>query len=1229
MDSLKFGRFKLYIVLLVALLLGLAGPELAKSASAQTPVGPSTHVAQQQDIAADDGRRIRNLKVTGEEPGTLTITWDAPLEYTISYQLEWTDRTNTRLGSGRIGQLYKFPEETSHTLTGLAHGEQYNIRMRARFDDGATPGPYTEVSARSGGGQGRVVTGLTATDVDFLDAAISWNAPSETPLDYQVLVNPPSRDIHGRYVGSFTRTFTTTGPHSLKLVGGEYTYYVRARYADGYIPWGEGVRFRMRSPDYFFGIRDFDASSDEPGTITIRWTKPRKGTPEMYGLRLWYYDRFLGGQSLRLRPPAESTSYTVTGLKEGGVYSLTFWTVPRDRNERRTQAPIVNEVPGSFGVEPVDVKVASRPTPTPTATPAPTPSPVATPAPTRTPTPVAPPRSELAGTVTNVRAAYNNSGDDPITLFVWDEPAAKPRDYEIFVTVPGDSPHGFTRLETHVAIYAAVTDFRIRARYADGHHGPWVEWHDVAVRLLSDLLAIRNFGVVSDSPGVIAAAWDPNLYPPDRYEVYYRLADSAPATRMLAGSTTSTSYEISDSITEDEQYLVWVEAVYDNVFVRETTRSGESLILVERTNAETENRVGSVENLSARVSVMLSDDNPNSAVGLQRFNEIRSQEQSAALGGHSRASGLSEGVRVGSDRSVINYNNSVVLSWDPPRSGPSPDGYRIYRSKYTAGDVTQVDILSADTGGIRTTFTDTTPESITMYGYQVSALLGDEEGEESNEIRLITNPVPNTPTSPVNVSATQNAQGHVVVTWEAPEHIPVGPCTYDVYRDREVNSTELTDLTFTDEQVKPDTYHFYGVWATCGGYKGSSAYVSIRTNTRGDGVPRKPSLPYPNVYVGEPGVKFMFLFDDSAVTQFVISREVGTSKLPIVEGMFPTLSVFHVADEEEPQNEVPFTDTQVIEGSSYNYYIKSKNAQDVLSDPAIHSAKANRVSNRPLGVGNLRATDTRAGRIQLQWNAPDQTGDNPAITGYKIYRQWGVAEDRFQDLSPNPANMSTVFVDNTVEWSGVPFESDDEQREKVIFPNTEYTYYVIAVNGNGNSRIADVTLEAQPSDATSPTDGSSDGGSSGGQTPEPPALDPPSRSPRSGTSAAATTETTSDNTLNMVVSWVDNPATERVCHADYYITRFDSDATLLARERHSNDRVLLATNPHEGIEINFVQFFFGVVSAHLRSLTYPLVLPYSAEDDANMKVRVWCGLPTNADSVLIGETSFPQYTLPQ
>ena len=212
---------------------------------------------------------------------------------------------------------------------------------------------------------------------------------------------------------------------------------------------------------------------------------------------------------------------------------------------------------------------------------------------------------------------------------------------------------------------------------------------------------------------------------------------------------------------------------------------------------------------------------------------------------------------------------------------------------------------------------------------------------------------------------------------------------------------------------------------------------------------------------------------------------------------------------------------------------------------------------------------------------------------------------------------------------GPPFTPGDEDREEVIFPNTEYTYYVIAVNGNGNSRIADVTLEAQPSDATSPTDGSSDGGSSGGQTPEPPALDPPSRSPRSGTSSVATTETTSDNTLNMVVSWVDNPATERVCHADYYITRFDSDATLLARERHSNDRVLLATNPHEGIEINFVQFFFGVVSAHLRSLTYPLVLPYSAEDDANMKVRVWCGLPTNADSVLIGETSFPQYTLPQ
>ena len=880
-------------------------------------------------------------------------------------------------------------------------GDRLGVRSEENSDDATNSS------------QERAVDVMLFTESGFI--ILIWNPPPGNPIEYEI--RHLLRD-------AWNRTFKERARgYSSRFYNLEYVqkFRVRARYADGYGPWSGEPRIVTEPIAHYRTIRDISVTSEAPGKWTANWTAPLN-LPDYYQVYSKPADRV--EETYARSGNINTTSYEWPHAEKGKEYLV--W-VEAIYPWLGLSLDFIN---GS-STERVLVRVAATPIATPTPAPTRTPSPVATPAPTRTPTPVAPPRSELAGTVTNVRAAYNNSGDDPITLFVWDEPAAKPRDYEIFVTVPGDSPHGFTRLETHVAIYAAVTDFRIRARYADGHHGPWVEWHDVAVRLLSDLLAIRNFGVVSDSPGVIAAAWDPNLYPPDRYEVYYRLADSAPATRMLAGSTTSTSYEISDSITEDEQYLVWVEAVYDNVFVRETTRSGESLILVERTNAETENRVGSVENLSARVSVMLSDDNPNSAVGLQRFNEIRSQEQSAALGGHSRASGLSEGVRVGSDRSVINYNNSVVLSWDPPRSGPSPDGYRIYRSKYTAGDVTQVDILSADTGGIRTTFTDTTPESITMYGYQVSALLGDEEGEESNEIRLITNPVPNTPTSPVNVSATQNAQGHVVVTWEAPEHIPVGPCTYDVYRDREVNSTELTDLTFTDEQVKPDTYHFYGVWATCGGYKGSSAYVSIRTNTRGDGVPRKPSLPYPNVYVGEPGVKFMFLFDDSAVTQFVISREVGTSKLPIVEPIFPTITFSHVPGGEEPQNEVPFTDTQVIEGSSYNYYIKSKNAQDVLSDPAIHSAKANRVSNRPLGVGNLRATDTRAGRIQLQWNAPDQTGDNPAITGYKIYRQWGVAEEevvegsgvtegKYKALNLNYSKESTEYVDNTEEWTGTP-----------------------------------------------------------------------------------------------------------------------------------------------------------------------------------------------------------------
>ena len=95
------------------------------------------------------------------------------------------------------------------------------------------------------------------------------------------------------------------------------------------------------------------------------------------------------------------------------------------------------------------------------------------------------------------------------------------------------------------------------------------------------------------------------------------------------------------------------------------------------------------------MSVRISDDNPQTSAGLQRF---MSRSAIEGIGAASGASGASDEVVRETGRSVINHDNSVILSWDAPSSGPRPDGYRVYRSKYTISVVTESEVLSERCG---------------------------------------------------------------------------------------------------------------------------------------------------------------------------------------------------------------------------------------------------------------------------------------------------------------------------------------------------------------------------------------------------------------------------------------------------------------------------------------------------------------------------------------------------
>ena len=347
---------------------------------------------------------------------------------------------------------------------------------------------------------------------------------------------------------------------------------------------------------------------------------------------------------------------------------------------------------------------------------------------------------------------------------------------------------------------------------------------------------------------------------------------------------------------------------------------------------------------------------------------------------------------------------------------------------------------------------------------------------------------------------------------------------------------------------------------------------------------------------------------DPSVTAFVISRTVTQSKVPSLEEAFPDVTI--QASEADALGVLEYVDTKVIEGSGYTYEFRSKNANG-LSDPVLLGREARRVTGRAAGITNLRVTDKRIGAITLEWDAPDQSSDNPAITGYKIHRNisyW--SPDAAEVLASNLAATATSYVDTSEYMDGT-------DGIKVNTNYWDYIYYVTPFNAAGHSRFADIRFTPLPSDAESPDD----------ETPGAPVLGDPIRPPRPGTLATAVIETVGTS-VNMVVTWVDGTAGERACHSDYKVNLFDPDRAFLPHEptRLGSDvPVFLASNPHDDIEINYIQHVLGVVSPHLRSLTIPLT---QQRDVAGLMVRVWCGTPVLADSLLIGETPHPTYELP-
>ena len=239
----------------------------------------------QQDCAA-----ISALTLTGDTPGTLDVSWDAPTgpaptDYRVNWAPSgegypsWTDNTANHQ-----------PTTTSQQLTDLDEGVEHKVRVRARYHDGARAenpcsGPWAETT-RQVAAQPVVQAQQPVVQVQQDDGAISaltltgdtpgtldvsWDAPTgAAPTDYRVNWARSGEDYPPWTDNTANLHPTTTNQQISGLdEGAEYKVRVRARYhhaADGPWsgPWAEATQ-TVDAAEPTAGVR----SDDEPPVTLI------------------------------------------------------------------------------------------------------------------------------------------------------------------------------------------------------------------------------------------------------------------------------------------------------------------------------------------------------------------------------------------------------------------------------------------------------------------------------------------------------------------------------------------------------------------------------------------------------------------------------------------------------------------------------------------------------------------------------------------------------------------------------------------------------------------------------------------------------------------------------------------------------------------------------------------------------------------------------------------------
>ena len=92
---------------------------------------PTTHVVLEPGTPPGP-RDIGRITLTSGTPGAIEASWASPSETPIDYRISWAKTGESfRTWTDMTGNA--FPTDPSHTISDLEEGEEYKVKVRARY----------------------------------------------------------------------------------------------------------------------------------------------------------------------------------------------------------------------------------------------------------------------------------------------------------------------------------------------------------------------------------------------------------------------------------------------------------------------------------------------------------------------------------------------------------------------------------------------------------------------------------------------------------------------------------------------------------------------------------------------------------------------------------------------------------------------------------------------------------------------------------------------------------------------------------------------------------------------------------------------------------------------------------------------------------------------------------------------------------------------------------------